>query len=196
MAGVDFIVNATLDEPRNITGIFAGELEAAHLAGIARVNEMVRVTLPEPADIVLTCSAGYPLDTTFYQSIKGLVSALPAVKQGGTMIMAASLSEGLGSPEFSELVQNMGSVEAYMENLLSPGYFQIDQWQAEELLKVLKRANVMCYSDSINPDVLSRCLVAPVRSLEEGLQRGFHRHGANASVCVIPEGPYVMPVVA
>lgn len=195
MAGVDFIVNVTLDEPRNITGLFAGELEAAHLAGVERVNEMVRVPLLEPADIVVTCSAGYPLDTTFYQSIKGLVGALPAVKEGGTMIMAAAMSEGLGSPEFSALVQSMGSADAYMQKLLSPDYFQIDQWQAEELLKVLKRADVLCYSDAVSPDVLERCLVSPIASIEAGLERAFQLHGADASVCVIPEGPYVMPVV-
>ena len=32
-------------------------------------------------------------------SIKGLTGALPIVKPGGTIILGASLSEGVGSPE-------------------------------------------------------------------------------------------------
>ena len=35
----------------------------------------------EPVDIVVTSCAGYPLDTTFYQAVKGLTGALPIVKE-------------------------------------------------------------------------------------------------------------------
>ena len=52
--------------------------------------------------MVVTSCAGYPLDTTWYQAVKGLTGALPIVKQGGTIVLAASLSEGLGSPEFQQ----------------------------------------------------------------------------------------------
>ena len=45
---------------------------------------------------------GYPLDTTWYQAVKGLTGAMPIVKKGGTIVLAASMSEGLGSPEFQE----------------------------------------------------------------------------------------------
>lgn len=193
MAGVDFILNVTLDEPRRITGVFAGEMEAAHLAGVEEVNKMVKVFIGEPADIVVTTSAGYPLDTTFYQAIKGLVGALPAVKRGGTMIMAASLSEGLGSPEFAQLCLEMGSVESFTQKLFDPNFFVFDQWQAEELVKVLRHCEVMIYSDGIDRDTLRKCLVTPIDSVEDGIRRALDKHGKNARIIVIPEGPYVLP---
>src|SRR5437764_7493655 len=73
-------------------------------AGVRFVEDIVKVGVSKPLDIVVTSSAGYPLDTTWYQAIKGLTGALPIVKQGGTIILAASLSEGLGSPEFQHRI--------------------------------------------------------------------------------------------
>ncbi len=93
----------------------------------------------EPVDIVVTSSAGYPLDTTFYQAVKGLTGALPIVKQGGTIILAASLSEGIGSPEFQQLFHENPSLEVFVERILGKDYFVIDQWQLEELAKVAAR---------------------------------------------------------
>ena len=96
--------------------------------------------VPEPVDIVVTSSAGYPLDTTFYQAVKGLTGCLPIVKQGGTIILAASLSEGLGSPEFQSLFRENPSLEVFMERILGKDYFVMDQWQLEELAKVRRKA--------------------------------------------------------
>ena len=35
------------------------------------MRDVVADTVREPVDIVVTSSAGYPLDTTFYQAVKG-----------------------------------------------------------------------------------------------------------------------------
>ena len=59
---VDFIVNVTLDEARRVTGIFAGDLEAAHEAACDLAGKIGIVQIDEPADIVVTTSGGYPLD--------------------------------------------------------------------------------------------------------------------------------------
>ena len=109
MAGCDFIVNVVIGEgakeagwraaqdaagccgkgepsrvvpQRSILHVVAGDMEAAFLEGVAFARQAVTATLPGPVDVVVTSSAGYPLDTTFYQSIKGMVAALPIVKRG------------------------------------------------------------------------------------------------------------------
>ena len=68
--------------------------------------------------VVVTCSAGYPLDTTFYQCVKGMTGALPIVKQGGTIVLAASLTEGIGSPQFQQLFKENDSLEVFVERIL------------------------------------------------------------------------------
>lgn len=196
MAGVDFILNVTLNESRSLTGVFAGELEAAHLAGVAAVNKMIRVLIERPAQVVVTTCAGYPLDTTFYQSVKGLIGALPAVAEGGSLIMAVSLSEGIGGKEIVELLTSVDSWEELERKVLDPGFFMIDQWQAEELVRVLRKAEVVCYTDGIDHATLRRCHVKTTESVEAAVEAALGKHGEGASLYAIPEGPYVMPVVA
>ena len=121
----------------------------------------------EPVDIVVTSSAGYPLDTTFYQAVKGLTGCLPVVKQGGTIILAASLSEGLGSPEFQSLFRENPSLEVFMERILGKDYFVLDQWQLEELAKVRRKARVKIVSDGLPAEVLTSCFVESAASVEQ-----------------------------
>ena len=91
MAGVDFNLNVAIDKQRRITGIFAGGMVESHLVGAAFVEKQAKVTLPAPADAVVVSSAGYPLDSTFYQAIKGLLTAVEIVKQGGQYLACRSL---------------------------------------------------------------------------------------------------------
>ncbi len=139
-AGCDFIVNTVIDAQRRILKLVAGDMEAAFLPGVAFVRELVVDTVPEPVDVVVTSSAGYPLDATFYQSVKGMVAAADIVKPGGTVILAASLSEGIGSEPFQRLLKENTSVDAFMDRILHGDYFVMDQWQLEELAKVLRKA--------------------------------------------------------
>ena len=196
MAGCDFIINVTLDSQRRVTSVVAGDMEKAFLEGVRFMEGICRASVARPVEIVLTSSAGYPLDTTFYQAVKGLTGCLPIVKQGGTIIMAASLSEGLGSPEFQSLFRENPSLEVFMERILGRDYFVLDQWQLEELAKVRRKARVKIVSDGLAPDVLAACFVEPVPSVEAALADSLAEYGPEARVAVIPKGPYVLPDLA
>ena len=54
---------------------------------------------------------------------------------------------------------------------------------------------VMMVSDGLPADTLKSCLLTPMPSVEEALEAALARHGRNAVVTVIPEGPYVTPYV-
>jgi nickel-dependent lactate racemase len=196
MAGCDFIVNVAMDAQRRVTKVVAGDMEQAFLEGVRFVERVVRAELPEPVDVVVTSSAGYPLDTTFYQAVKGLTGALPIVKQGGTIILAASLSEGIGSPEFRRIMQENESLQSFHRRILGKDYFVMDQWQLEELAKVCRRARVKVYSDGLDAATLRSCFVEPAASVEAAVRESLAEYGPAARVAVIPKGPYVMPCVA
>ncbi|MBM4080726.1 MAG: nickel-dependent lactate racemase [Planctomycetes bacterium] len=195
MAGVDFIVNAVLNEKRRTIGIFAGHLEAAFEAGVRLTDRVVKAKLDAPADIVVTSSAGYPLDTTWYQSVKGLVGAMPAVKKGGTIIMAVGLRDGVGSPEFTRLALETRSLDEFMDQIVNQGRFVIDQWQLEEMAKVKQHADVMVFTHGLPKETLRKLFLEPVDSVEDGLERALAKHGRDARIAVIPKGPYVIPVI-
>jgi len=196
MAGCDFIVNVTLDSDRRVTSVVAGDMEKAFLEGVRFMESVCRADVARAVDIVVTSSAGYPLDTTFYQAVKGLTGCLPVVKQGGTIILAASLSEGLGSPEFQSLFHENPSLDVFMERILGKDYFVLDQWQLEELAKVRRKARVKIVSDGLPAEILSKCFVETAPSVEQAVADSLAEYGPSAQVAVIPKGPYVLPVVS
>lgn len=196
MAGCDFIVNVTLDAGRQVTSVVAGDMEQAFLEGVKFIENVVKAEVSEPCDVVVTSAAGYPLDTTFYQTVKGMTGALPIVKQGGTIIVAASMTEGIGSPEFHGLFHEHASLEAFVQRILDKDYFVMDQWQLEEMAKVCRKAKVKVVTDGLPADVLNTLFVEAVPTVEKALADSLAEYGPNARVAVIPKGPYVLPVVA
>jgi nickel-dependent lactate racemase len=164
--------------------------------GVRFVEQVVKVPVPEPLDVVLTSCAGYPLDTTWYQAVKGLTGALPIVKQGGTIVLVASLTEGLGSPEFQQVMAENPDLKAFKQRILGTDYFVADQWQLEELAKVVERCKVKVVTGGLPADVLRRCYVEPAPSAEQAVADSLAEYGPSARVAVIPKGPYVLPYVA
>src|SRR6185436_6627115 len=94
MAGHHFMLDVSLTRDRKIAGIFAGNAVEAHRAGVAFVSRVMLETLREPVDAVITTAAGYPLDLTFYQAIKGITAASHIVKPGGKILLVAACEEG------------------------------------------------------------------------------------------------------
>ncbi len=191
-AGVDFSLNVAMNDQRRITGIFCGDLEEAHAAGVRFVEEQNGVFVDEPADVVLTTAAGYPLDLTLYQAVKGLTAVLPAIREGGVIVLAAQCAEGIGSVEFTDLLLQTESVSDFLETLRDPGFFSIDQWQLQELCKVLGKAEVKLFSEGIAPRYHGRLLLDHVDSVEQGLEQALARCGPGARLAVVPKGPYVL----
>ncbi|MGD8238453.1 MAG: nickel-dependent lactate racemase [Armatimonadota bacterium] len=195
-APAHFIVNVTLDDRRRVTGVFAGDMHEAWEAGARHCERGATSAIAEPADIVLTTSAGHPLDLTYYQSVKGMIQAVPVLKPGGTLIIAAECAEGIGGPEYTELMLNLDDPEKFVADSYDPANFVIDQWQLHELVKCRRSAEVFCFSEGIPPDVLSQLFVTPIDSVEQGVERALAKHGRDAAIAVIPDGPYVLPVIA
>lgn len=195
-AGCDFIINVVIDALRRPLHFVAGEMEKAFLAGVEFVRGVVRDTLPEPVDIVVTSSAGYPLDTTFYQSVKGMVGALPLVKPGGTIVIAASLSQGIGSPPFQRLFAENSTLDEFMDRILHTDYFVMDQWQLEELAKVRRKAQVKMVSDGLSAQTLRTLFVESAPSVEAAVAQATVEHGPQSTIAVIPKGPYVLAELA
>jgi lactate racemase len=192
MAGCDFIVNVVIDAKRRLLRVVAGDMVAAHLEGVAFARGPVVATLPEAVDIVVTTCAGYPLDTTFYQAVKGIVTAMPILKPGGTIILAAGLSEGVGSREFQQVFVDNPTIEGFMERILAKDYFVMDQWQVEELAKAKRHAKVVVVSDGLPPETLRRLFVESAPTVESAVAAALTAHGPDATIAVIPKGPYVL----
>ncbi|MBN9119955.1 MAG: nickel-dependent lactate racemase [Planctomycetes bacterium] len=195
MAGCDFIVNVCIDGKRRVTWLGAGDMIRAWEEGVRFCRDVVRAGVPKPVDVVVTSCAGYPLDTTWYQAVKGLTGALPIVRKGGTIVLAASLTEGLGSHEFRAQLDRYEATGAY-DRPSESATCEMDEWQLVMLKKVLAHCRVKVVSGGLPADVLRKCRVEPVATVEQAVAESLAEYGPRATLAVIPKGPYVLPVVA
>jgi nickel-dependent lactate racemase len=192
LAGADFIVNVTLDEERRPTGIFAGELDQAHRAGVARARAECLAPFAGPADVAVTTCAGYPLDATLYQAIKGLAAALPVVRAGGALVMAASCQEGLGSPDFAQALADF-TPQDFERALHRPGCYRFEQWQLQWLCRAARHARLLLVSER-GPELAAaqangwlQVCPTPAAALELAVRQ------AGTRVIAMPAGPYLLP---
>lgn len=193
----DFLINVTLNRHREITGVFCGDLWQAHKSGIAFVRQGAMVPVADYYDIVLTTNSGYPLDINLYQAVKGMSCAAQVVKPGGSIVIAAECRDGV--PEYGEyrnLVHQGGSVNGVIELISQPGFRHHDQWEAQLQVGIQKRADVHVHSGpGLPPEEIRGMLLEPCPSIEDTLAQLMAKHGPEARLCVLPEGPQTIPFV-
>jgi nickel-dependent lactate racemase len=191
MARHDFLLDVALARDRSITGVFAGDPVKAHRTGVEFVSRVLLETLDEPVDAVITTSAGYPLDLTYYQAIKGVTAASHIVKPGGSILLVGECAEGAGAPEFREMVLEGISDHEFLARIQGAPV-TVDQWQLEKLALVTTRQKLLWYVPGLAAEYQAKLwgrafvsVQAAVQALTESLRPG-------ARIAVIPEGPYVL----
>jgi len=190
MAGHHFMVDVALTDKRAIAAVFAGEPVSAHAQGVEFVRQSTLASIDQPADAVITTSGGYPLDLTFYQAVKGLTAAAHIVRDGGEILLAAACNEGLGGPEFSQLVRESDDSSALLD-ALSQRSVRVDQWQAEKLAMVAQRAKLSFCVPGLSASDRSNLWGPSHTDAQAAVDGMMGRLQEGARVVVIPEGPYV-----
>jgi nickel-dependent lactate racemase len=189
MARHDFALDVTLTQAREISGVFAGEPVKAHAAGVAFVETTCLERLPEPVDAVITSAAGYPLDLTFYQTVKGITAAQHVVKPGGRILVISQCTEGVGSPEFARRLAEMRDFKVFLDEIReSP--VEVDQWQLEKLALVGEKFELFFFTPGISKGSLGFLGDWAYSTLEEAVAAVLDGLPAGARIALVPEGPY------
>ncbi len=191
MARHDFMVDVALTRKREIAGVFAGDPVEAHRAGVALVSKVMLELVNHPADAVITTSAGYPLDLTFYQAVKGVTAAQHVVKPGGKILLVAACSEGPGAEEFRDMLRAWPDPERFLESL-NGSPVAVDQWQLEKLALVTRRADLLYYVPGLPADYYPSLWGEAFGRIEDAIAALTRDLPDGARVALIPEGPYVL----
>lgn len=192
-----FLLNVTLNKEKQITGVVAGDVGAAHAAGCAQVKGTAMVPVSHPFDIVITTNSGYPLDLNLYQAVKGMSAAAQIVRMGGAIIVAADCWDGI--PEhglYGQLLHESTSPRHLLETVSAPGFLKQDQWQVQIQAQIQLKADVYVCSHHLTAKQIRAALLQPCVNIEELVFQLLERYGQDARICVLPEGPQTIPYIA
>jgi len=218
--GVDFIINVTLDKNMRMTGVFAGDLEKAHMEAYRFMRGYVAIPVDQEFDIVLT-HGGYP-GRNHYQTAKAACASLPAVKNGGIIIVAADNRdvEPIGGPEYKSLIHllKLQGTEGYLKIISDPAWkFTKDQWEPEVWGRVLRKVGEegliyctleiskeehcilpgQCGLDFLQSRRKKPSLDVARNMVQSALLYALSRYrekGIDPTLAFIKEGPYGIPV--
>lgn len=197
MAEPTFLLNVAMNTAKAITGVFGGELFAAHAAGCKFVRENAMVPVTEPYDIVITTNSGYPLDQNLYQCVKGMSAARQIVRQGGAIIMAGACNDGLPDHgKYAALLAQGGSPQGVLDLIAQPGFSEHDQWQVQIQAQIQLHADVYVYSDGLSDEQIEQALFTPCRNIEQTVAALQGQYGEKTRICVLPEGPLTIAYLA
>lgn len=194
MARHDFLVDVALAKgkgQRPIAAVFAGDPIQAHREGVKFVSQVMLQTLEHPVDAVITTAGGYPLDLTFYQSVKGITAASHIVKPGGKILLLAACAEGVGGVDFAGMLAQNKSACEFMNRIVDAPVV-VDQWQLEKLGLVAARVELLFHVPGL-PREYHGSLWGKLYSTADNAVRALTASlPPKATVAVIPEGPYVL----
>ena len=187
-------LNTVIDEARDLAHVTFGEIIQSHLAAVEFVRKITEIRVPRKFKTIVTSAAGYPLDKTYYQTVKGMVTPIDILEHGGTLIIASECSEGIGSPEFHASQARLVSMgpDAFLQMIQRKSLADVDEWQTEMQLKPMRIGRVQLYASGLSADERRVVGVDVVSSVDQAVSESVARSGDD-EVAVIPEGPYVVP---
>jgi nickel-dependent lactate racemase len=192
--GPSFLLNVSLNEQRKITGVFAGDLIAAHKVGCEFVRQSAMQKFDAPFDIVVTTNSGYPLDQNLYQGVKGMSAGARLVKEGGTLILACECSDGVPNGSWHDRnLRSADGPEAILRMLATPGYRRPEQWQAQIQSLIQTKASVLLYS-SISEEAVKAAHLTPCRDISAAITQALRK--GSRRIAVLPQGPLTIPYLA
>ncbi|ADW69468.1 lactate racemase domain-containing protein [Granulicella tundricola] len=186
----DFMLDVTLTKTREISGVFAGEPVQAHAAGVRFLQHTSLEKLPKLADVVITSAAGYPLDLTFYQIVKGITAAQHIAKPGGKILILAECSEGAGSPEFAHKLENYPGHQQFLDEVHT-AKVEVDQWQLEKLALTGLTHELYFFTPGVPAAHAGALRDRVFTSVDLAVDAVLSDLTPGADVALIPEGPYV-----
>jgi nickel-dependent lactate racemase len=190
-------VNTVVDEFRRPCFLNFGEITKSHKAAVDFMKTYAEVNLPKRFRTVITSSAGYPLDKTYYQTVKGMVGAMDILEPGGDLFIVSECSEGMGSGDYVEAQKRLLALgpDKFLEELRPKSHAAVDEWETEMQLKAMRIGTIRFYSSSLCPGDMELTGVESFSELgrfSDAIRQSVERSG-DLSVAVIPEGPYVVP---
>ena len=187
-------LNTVIDEHRRLSFVNFGEVVQSHLLAVDFIRRYAVVPIERKFGTVVTSAAGYPLDKTYYQTVKGMVAPIDILAPGGDLLIVSECAEGMGSPEYVEAQRRLLGLgpDGFLADIGAKRFADIDEWQTQMQLKPMRAGAVHLYSEGLAAAAWGLTGVHQIESVAQAVRDSVRRSG-DRHIAVIPEGPYVVP---
>ena len=181
-----FSLNTIVNENKQAARLYTGDWRVAHRAACDYYLDRYSARIPSKRDVVIVSCGGFPHDINLIQAHKALDMAALACNDGGTIILVAECSDGLGRPDFLKWFEE-SNARALAARLVN-GY-EVNGQTAWALLTKAERFRV-CLVSELPPDDVRRMRMVPVRTIDEALE-----HAGSGDGFIMPRGAALLPQV-
>ena len=179
-----FAINTIVDEKKRAVKMICGDWRLSHRAACEYYLEQYSVGIPAKRDIVIASCGGFPHDINLIQAHKALDMAALACKDGGTIILLAECSDGLGRPDFLKWFDESDS-RALAARLVNR--YEVNGQTAWAHLTKAERFRVCLVSELPREDV-KQMRMQPVQTIAEALEQAGSVDGF-----IMPRGAAMLP---
>jgi len=194
LVGVDFIVNVVKNWRGQVVRAVAGDLEAAHHAGMAVCEDNWLLDLPHLFDVVIATPGGYPRDINLHQAQKAMSAAEQLVAPGGAIVLVAECGDGVGA--FGSWLKSGSSPQAVIDRFMREGFTAEHSSKAFLCARALAEHPVVVVCGGIPAPELSAMFFLPATSAQDAVDRALSLAGPAPRVLALPYAVDCVPRVA
>lgn len=188
--GVDFLINAVLDENEKLLCISAGKVQEAHLNCIHQSKEFFEVNIPEKADIVIV-STGYPKDSNLFHvcamgvcAVAGSAVKYTCIRKDGTIIVVSPMEDGVYNQVFYDTLKRARNPGEVMKKIKSMTHLEPGHHRAYGVAQVMDKYKIIMAQSKLDPKIISAIHIEPSPSLQSALDKSLVLYGNKARIAV------------
>jgi nickel-dependent lactate racemase len=184
-----FSIMTVLDKNHRTCCAYAGDLNESFRMAKKMADEVFVIDLKRKYDIVVAVTA-FPYDIDLYQSQKALDNAKYAVRDGGVIILVSACRDGVGPPNFLNLLGSAGSPKEALDRI-AEGY-KLGYHKAAKMAEIGLRCRMMALT-RLPPEVARKAHLTPVSNLQEAVDTAIRELGKSSKVTFIMDAVITVP---
>jgi len=202
-AKLDFAVNVSLNERKEVMQAFAGHPENVHRQGVEFGKDAMKTAVPERADIVIAGPGFVEYEVSLYQSASRTFATVEnVIKERGTIILVSSchrgLYEGIGKEiEFyRDWLTRLPKPKEILEMTAKNEVPSFESCILYQFSWMMQRFSIKVLTKGMSESELEEIGLGYVSSPSEAINESLRKHGEDAKIAVVPYASitYVSPI--
>jgi nickel-dependent lactate racemase len=191
LIGVDFAINAILNESKEIIHVVAGDPLLVMETGLPLARQACQISVESNFDLIIASPGGHPKDINLYQAQKALAHACLITRPGGAIILAAACPDGAGSQNYETWVRGMSSLDQVISRFMVEG-FRIGPHKAYQIARDATFAKVWLHSD-MHPEYVRSLLLEPIDDLQLAIETILKTLPRTSRIAILPRASSTIP---